>query len=290
MATIPPSHTMENDSNIKTLTSMNNSNLVSIIMPAFQCGLYIKDSIDSVINQTHSNWELLIIDDCSTDNTNAIAMQYVDSDTRIKYFRNDKNAGAAVSRNFALRQAKGKWIAFLDADDLWMPTKLEQQIKFMSDNQYNFSYTNYEEIDEDGNPLNILVSGPKHINKFGMYCCCWPGCLTVMYNADYIGLVQINNIQKNNDSALWFKIIQKTKCHLLNANLAKYRRRSGSITPSSIWKRAWWQYRLFRTAEKKCPISAFFWMNMNIFGQIIKKSLYVEKRMNLLMKYFGGLK
>ena len=111
--------------------------LVSIIMPAYNCGRFIKESIDSVLAQTYTNWELLIVDDCSTDNTKAIVSTY--DDKRIRYMRNPQNMGAALTRNKALREAKGRYIAFLDADDMWLPEKLERQIAFMQDNGFYFT-------------------------------------------------------------------------------------------------------------------------------------------------------
>ena len=104
--------------------------LVSIIMPSYNTEDYIGESIQSVINQTYSNWELIIVDDCSNDNTDNVVKPFL-ADSRIKYFKNEHNSGAAVTRNKALREAKGEWIAFLDSDDLWMPEKLEKQINFM---------------------------------------------------------------------------------------------------------------------------------------------------------------
>lgn len=123
--------------------------------------------------ETYTNWELIIVDDCSTDSTDEVLETIKDS--RIRYFKNDKNSGAAVSRNKALREAKGQWIAFLDSDDLWMPEKLEKQIYFMESNGYAFSYTSYEEIDIEGNKTGIRVTGPKKITKTGMFNYCWPG-------------------------------------------------------------------------------------------------------------------
>ena len=120
--------------------------LVSIIMPTYKCGQFIERSIKSVQTQTYQNWELIIVDDCSKDNTDEVVGKYL-SDARIKYIKNEKNSGAAVSRNRALKEAKGRWIAFLDSDDLWEAEKLENQIAFMKENDYHFSYTAYEEIE-----------------------------------------------------------------------------------------------------------------------------------------------
>ncbi len=205
--------------------------LVSIIMPSYNTGRFIAESIESVLAQTYPDWELIIVDDCSTDNTDEIVASF--HDDRIRYLKNEKNSGAATSRNRALREAKGKWIAFLDSDDLWLPEKLEKQIAFMEKNDYHFSYTDYIEIDEDSKPNGKSVSGPKKLGKTGMHNYCWLGCLTVMYDAEYVGLVQIADIKKNNDYAIWLKVCRKAKCYLLNENLASYRRRSGSISNHS---------------------------------------------------------
>ena len=116
--------------------------LVSIIMPSYNTAEYIDNSIKSVLAQTYENWELIIVDDCSTDHTDAVVFPHL-ADKRIRYLQNEQNSGAAVSRNRALREAKGKWIAFLDSDDLWEPEKLERQLEFMIANGYKFSYTDY---------------------------------------------------------------------------------------------------------------------------------------------------
>lgn len=256
---------------------MNNWNFVSIITPTYNCAQFIGETIKSIKSQTYKNWEMLIVDDCSTDNTKKIVEQFQKDDSRIKYYCLPKNSGAAEARNEALRRAKGKWIAFLDSDDLWTTEKLEKQIKFMQDNGYAFSYHEYEEIDEDSKKLGVYVSGKKHVGKFDMFACCWPGCLSVMYDREKIGLVQIENVKKNNDTALWLKVIKKADCHLLKENLALYRRRKGSITPPDIKTKIKWHYTLFRQAEKMNPIASAFWMCINILGNSYKKLFYVKK-------------
>lgn len=256
---------------------MANQDLVSIIMPTYKCGRFIEDSIRSVQEQTYPNWELIIVDDCSCDGTVDIVLDYKKNDERISIYQNLSNSGAAVSRNTALRNAKGRWIAFLDSDDLWAPTKLEKQIKFMEKNGYAFSYHEYTEIDEQDKELGVHVSGKPLVNKFDMFSCCWPGCLSVMYDAEKIGLVQINDIKKNNDTAMWLKVIRKSDCYLLPEILGKYRRRANSITPKPIWQRIWAHYPLFRVAEGMNPISATFWVVMNVFGNAYKKWKFVKK-------------
>lgn len=256
---------------------MQDFGLVSIITPSWNCGRFIAETISSVKQQTYTNWEMIIVDDCSTDDTKKIVESYAD-DPRIKYHCLEKNSGAAVARNTALKIAKGKWIAFLDSDDIWLPDKLERQIKFMSENNYTFSYHNYSEIDEEGNTLGVEVSGIGKVGKLAMFSCCWPGCLSVMYDKNKIGDIQITPVAKNNDTAMWLKVIRKSPCYLLNENLARYRRRANSITPKPIWKRIWAHYPLFRVAENLDPITATFWTLMNVAGNTYKKLFFVKKQ------------
>lgn len=256
---------------------MEDYGLVSIITPTFNCGKFIAETLDSVLAQTYQNWEMLIVDDCSIDNTREIVSNYRKSDSRITYHCLEKNSGAAVARNTALRMAKGRWIAFLDSDDLWKPNKLERQLEFMTEKGYDFTYHNYTEIDEDSKPLGVFVSGKRKVCKWDMFACCWPGCLSVMYDAEKIGLVQIEDVKKNNDTAMWLKVIKKSPCYLLDENLALYRRRKNSITPKPVWQRIWAHYPLFRVAEGMSPFAATFWVVMNVLGNTSKKIFYVKK-------------
>ena len=249
--------------------------LVSIVMPSYNTADYIEKAINSVLAQTYENWELIIIDDCYTDNTDEVIERF--SDDRIRYLKNIKNSGAAASRNRALKEAKGKWIAFLDSDDLWKPEKLEHQISFMKKNQFYFSYTDYEEIDKNGKLTGVYVTGPGKITKIGMFNYCWPGCLTVMYDAEKVGLVQISNIKKNNDYAMWLKICKKVDCYLLRESLAEYRKgRSGSISTHNYLTLIKWHFKLFREVEKQnCILSAINTIRNLIFG-LYKKKRYVK--------------
>ena len=251
--------------------------MVSIITPSYNCATYVSDCIKSILAQTYQNWELLFQDDCSTDNTKEIVEFYAATDSRIKYQCNDTNCGAAITRNNALRRATGKWIAFLDSDDIWKPEKLEKQVDFMLRNNYAFSYHAYTEITEQGDSTGVYVSGKRRVGKFDMFSCCWPGCLTVMYDREKIGLIQINDVRKNNDTAMWLKIVRKSSCYLLPENLAYYRKRVGSITPPTIFERVMAHYPLFRYAEEMNPIFSFFWTIMNVFGNSYKKIMYVKK-------------
>lgn len=254
---------------------MQDHGLVSIITPTWNCGRFIAETINSVLAQTYQNWEMLIVDDCSTDNTKEVVMKY--NDPRIKYNCLKKNSGAAVARNTALRMAKGRWIAFLDSDDLWKPEKLERQLKFMIENNYNFSYHCYHEIDEGSISLGKVISGPKHISKIMMFSYCWPGCLTVMYDRNVVGDIQIPDIKKNNDYAIWLFACKKAKCHLLNENLAAYRKRTGSISHHDYSSLIKWHYKLFRDVKKARPaVSALYTLNNLVWG-IYKKLIYVHR-------------
>ena len=251
--------------------------LVSIIMPSYNTAPYIAKSIQSVIDQTYKDWELIIVDDCSKDNTDEVIKPYL-NDARIKYLENDRNSGAAVSRNYALREAKGKWIAFLDSDDLWMPEKLEKQIAFMEKNGYHFSYTNYSEMDMKGNKTGVIVTGPKRITKTGMFNYCWPGCLTVMYDAEAVGLIQIADIKKNNDYAMWLKVCKRANCYLLDEELAMYRRgRVGSVSTHGIRTMIGWHYKLFHIDEGRGRVVSCLSTARNMVFGLYKKRRYVRK-------------
>ena len=256
---------------------MKVQNLVSIIMPSYNTAQYIADSIRSVQAQTYENWELLIVDDCSTDDTDGAVAPFL-ADGRIRYLKNAVNSGAAVSRNYALREAKGRWIAFLDSDDLWHPEKLERQLAFMERTGCRFSYTCYEQIDEHSDPSGIMVRGPERITKRGMYRFCWPGCLTVMYDAPTVGLLQIPDIRKNNDYAMWLRVIERADCFLLPEVLACYRRRSGSISNQSYGTLIKWHYRLFREAQGESLLCSVWHTAGNLIFGVYKKLHYVERR------------
>ena len=253
------------------------NDLVSIIMPSYNTAQYITETIQSVINQTYQNWELIIVDDCSTDDTDIVVGRI--KDPRIKYIKNEKNSGAAISRNRALRTANGRWVAFLDSDDLWKPEKLERQIRFMLKKKCYFSYTNYEEIDSDGNRMNVIVTGPKVITKTEMFNYCWPGCLTVMYDRKKIGLIQIEDIKKNNDYAMWLKVCRKADCYLLDEILGQYRKgRVGSVSTHSIRTMIVWHYKLYREAEDMGILSSLFNTGRNLVFGFYQKKRYVRRQ------------
>lgn len=256
---------------------MQDYGLASIITPTWACADFIAETIKSIQCQTYQNWELLIQDDCSKDNTLEVVKPFMEADNRIKYECNPKNSGAAITRNNALRRAKGRWIAFLDSDDLWSEDKLEKQLTFMVKNGYHFSYTGYEEMDEDSNITGVRLLGPKHVTKLGMFSFCWPGCLTVMYDREHVGLLQIADIKKNNDYAMWLKVIKKADCYLLDECLARYRRgRKGSVSTHGYGTMIRWHYKLWHEAMGMNAVASLFWTGMNLVCGVYKKLRYVK--------------
>lgn len=257
------------------------SDLVSIIMPSYNTAKYIYSSIKSVLAQTYTNWELIIVDDCSTDNTDEIVASFGDS--RIRYIKNERNCGAAVSRNKALREAKGKWIAFLDSDDLWHPEKLEKQIGFMEENCYKFTYTDYC-IQLNGTWLPYVYTGPNVVDQRRMKDYCYFSTITVIYDREYVGLIQVAPIRKNNDYAMWLKIIKKTACYRYPHCLSCYIKHDGSISSGSKIKLIRHHYILWRISEGKKPLMAVLLTMRNIFWGIIKKIRY-KKYSEMRMEY-----
>ena len=249
--------------------------LVSIIMPSWNTSQFIAESIQCVVDQSYTDWELLIVDDCSTDNTDDVVKPFL-ADPRVRYFKNKKNSGAALTRNRAMREAQGEWIAFLDSDDLWMPDKLEKQIRFMKENGYVLSYTEYEKIGEDDLPLNIYVTGPDVVDKRKMYRYDYIGQLTMMYSAKHFGLIQIKDIKKNNDYAIRLQLYKKpgTKAYLLKEDLAKYRIRKKSISHDKLSKKLKSHYDLFHMCDEKPVPAAIWYACWNMWFGLLKKKNY----------------
>lgn len=219
---------------------------VSVITPTYNSAAYIKETIHSVKRQTHENWELIIVDDCSTDDTREIINKEVQSDERIRAYFLESNSGAAVARNTALKKAKGSYIAFLDADDQWLPLKLEKQIKFMEENDYAFSFTQYSIMDQEGNDTGKVIEVPEAIDYHGLLKNTIIGFLTVMINIEKTGYVEMPNIRTRQDYALELSILKKGfKAYGLNETLSKYRVVKGSISSNKIKaaKRNWQVYR-----------------------------------------------
>jgi len=232
--------------------------LVSIITPTYNCGKYIAETIESVIKQTYKNWEMIIVDDCSTDNTKEIVEKFSSNDNRIKYYLLEKNYGAAIARTKAMGLAVGKYMAFLDADDLWMKDKLERQLAFMKQNGYAFTCTAYEQIDETGNSLGKVIKPNIKTNYNGVLLSCPVGNSTVMYNVEKLGKFEVPNIRKRNDDALWLQILKKEKyIYGISDVLMKYRIRPNSISRNKL-ELVKYHWKLYRDIERLSLIRSLF--------------------------------
>lgn len=220
--------------------------LVSIITPTYNCGKFIAETIESIQAQTYTNWELVIVDDCSKDNTKEIVESYMERDSRIKYHRLETNSGAAVARTTAMMLAEGEYMAFCDSDDLWMPDKLEKQLAFMKNTGHPFSCTAYEQIDEEGNSLNRIIKPKEKCDYNRLLLDCPVGNSTVMYNVGVMGKFKVPNIRKRNDDALWLQMLKKEKYIWgMPDVLMKYRIRKNSISSNKlkVIKYHWILYR-----------------------------------------------
>ena len=232
--------------------------LISIIMPTYNCAKFIGLTIETVINQTYKNWELVIVDDCSKDNTEEIVNNYISKDERIKYYKFSTNQGAAKARTKAMELTIGNYMAFLDSDDLWKEDKLEKQIEFMKENNYNFTCTSYEQIDENGNLLNKVIKAKKKANYNRILLDCPVGNSTVMYNVDKLGKFEVPNIRKRNDDALWLQILKKEKyIYGMDEILMEYRIRSNSISSNKI-DLIKYHWQLYRKIEHLSIIRSVF--------------------------------
>lgn len=203
---------------------------VSIIIPSYNCANYIRETIESILAQTYQNWELLITDDCSTDNSVNVIQSYVEKDTRIKLLKLDVNSGAGAARNNSIKEANGRFIAFCDSDDRWFPEKLEKQIAFMLEKDCGLSYTSYMTCDEVGVNNGIVVCR-THETLSSLMRDDKIGCLTVIYDTEKVGKVYMPALRKRQDWAMKLKVLQKCKnAYGIKEPLAIYRLRSNSIS------------------------------------------------------------
>ena len=200
--------------------------MVSIITPVFNCEKLIKNTIECVLNQTYKNWELLLVDDCSTDKSADIILDYCKQDDRIKYLKLEKNSGAAVARNEALHHSKGRFIAYLDSDDLWKSNKLERQIQFMINHRYAFTCTDYEKITEDGESLNKIIKIPEKVTYNLFLRNTIIQTVGVMVDTNLTGkeLLEMPLIRRRQDAATWCQLLKNGfNCYEVPENLSYYR-------------------------------------------------------------------
>ena len=247
------------------------NSLVSIITPSYNSAKFIKQCIESVIVQTYTNWEMLIVDDCSRDDSREIITSLADKNKKIKKIFLDNNVGAAEARNVAIRQAKGKYIAFLDSDDYWEKEKLANQIAFMKSNDIAFSFSSYIPISEDGKVSYSPILSIERIGYHDYLKNTIIGCLTVVIDREKTGDFEMPIIKSSHDMALWLLIMKRGfDAYGLNESLAKYRIVSTSNTANK-WRAAKDVWMVYRQFEK---LSFFYsiWCFLNYaFNAIIKR-------------------
>lgn len=240
-------------------------------MPSYNAAKFIAASIQSVIEQTYNNWELLITDDCSKDDTVKIVEQFLEKDNRIKLFSTGKNSGPACARNKSLENATGKYIAFLDSDDIWGSNKLETQLKFMIEKNIAFSFSSYSVMKEDGTPTGNTINVPKVIGYHGYLRNTIIGCLTVIIDREKTGNFLMPNIKTSEDMALWLDIMKRGyKAWGLQIPLAQYRVVSNSLT-SKKWKEAKYVWKVYREIEHINPIYSTICFVGYVINAIIKR-------------------
>lgn len=225
--------------------------LVSVVMPTHNCEEYILQSVDSVIGQTLSDWEIQIVDDCSTDNTSGVLKPYLEKYPNIHYHRLPRNGGPAAARTEAIRRAVGKYIAFLDSDDLWTPDKLEKQIAFMERSGARFSCTAYRQMDAGGRDLHTALFPPAKTDYRSCIRLSNPiGNLTAVYDQEALGKFEVPPIRKRNDFALWLQILKKTDyCYGIQEVLGVYRLgRAGSVSQNKL-AQARYHWQLYHEIE-----------------------------------------
>lgn len=250
------------------------NDLVSIIMPSYRTAKYIRDSIDSVLSQTYTNWELIIIDDCSPDESNEIIESY--REPRIRLLKNATNIGAALSRNYGLREARGRYIAFLDSDDVWAKTKLERQVNYIRENNYAFIYCDYR-ICSNGVWESCIRTAPNRIGKRKIYDYCYFSTITVMYDRERVGLIQIADLKKNNDYAMWIQALSKVDAYRQPECLAFYIKHEDSISSGNKLGLIKYHYILWNKGVGKNRLISFLLTINNIIHGAFKKVFYKKQ-------------
>jgi len=253
------------------------NDLVSILTPTYNTEKFIRSTIESAQNQTYTNWEMILVDDASTDNTVAIIEEFVKKDSRIKLFKLPENRGNGFARNAALEKATGKYIAYLDADDLWFPEKLEKQIQFLKANNLHFTFSFYDSIDEDGNNLNRKVESPNPLTYKQLFFCNYVGNLTAIYDVDYFGKIILETSQKRQDWRIWLTILKQIKiAKPVPESLAFYRIRKDSVS-SSKFKLIKHNFGVYREFHGYNFVFSILLMIRFLFTQLIIKSKYIKK-------------
>lgn len=246
--------------------------LVSIITPVYNAEKFLKSTIDSVLAQDYKEWEMILVDDCSIDNSEKIIRKYMEFDKRIKYIKLSVNSGAAVSRNTAIKSAQGRYIAFLDSDDIWTPNKLKVQIEFMKKNSVGFSFSDYRVMDENGEEIDRIIRVPDEIDYEGYLRNTIIGCLTVVIDRKICGDFSMVNIRKNQDMATWLKVLKKcNKAYGINECLGVYRLVDGSISNNKV-KAAKSVWKTYRDVEKLSIIKSGIYFTSYVINAVKKRA------------------
>ena len=250
----------------------NSTTSISIVMPLYNAKKYIKTAMKSVLNQTFTDWELIVVDDCSTDNPDEIIYEFLQKDSRIKFIKLKKNFGPAVARNVGIDIAEGKYLAFLDADDIWKRNKLERQINFMTQNNISFSFTGYEFADENGNSTNKIVEVPNKMTYKMSLKNTIISTPSVIIDLEKVG--KANSYMPNvshEDSATWWKILKQGHiAYGLNESLYYYRRSPKTLSSNKI-KSMKMKWNLYRKYEKMAYPKSIFYFSINSFNALKKR-------------------
>lgn len=244
-------------------------NKVSIITPSYNSSRYISQTIESVLVQTYENWEMIIVDDVSPDHSNEIIEEYAKKDNRIKLIKLEKNSGAANARNEGIQQAVGKYIAFLDSDDIWLPEKLTKQIEFMHKNEVVLCYSSYFIMDENSKQIGQFNISKTKVSYKELLKTCIIGNLTAMYDAEQLGKFYMEDIG-HEDYTLWLKILKKIdNAYGIEKPLAKYRISKKSISSNKI-KAATWQWKIYREVEKLSLFESIYYFVQYVYYGVRK--------------------
>ncbi|MFS4483534.1 glycosyltransferase family 2 protein [Hyunsoonleella sp. 2307UL5-6] len=252
---------------------MNANYKVSIITATYNSRDYINDTIQSVLKQTYTNWELLIIDDASKDNTFSIINEYASNFSNIKVFENKINQGAAITRNKGIKEASGSFVAFLDADDLWKPKKLEKQLKFMLDHNAEVSFSSYDLMDEDSSLLNKTVKALPVLTYKKFLKCNYIGNLSGMYSVKALGKIYAPNLRKRQDWLLWLSAVNKSNKPALGIeeSLAIYRVRKDSVSSKKL-NLLKYNYLVYKQGLGFSTLKSLYYLIVFLFEYFIVKS------------------
>ena len=241
--------------------------LISIVMPAYNAAQYIEQSIESVLKQSYTNWELIIVDDCSVDDTYKIVGKLCINEERIKLFRMNENSGVAMARNFAISMSRGKYIAFLDSDDLWLPDKLEKQLNLMQEKKAVISYTAYRQFSME--KVGNLVSVPEQVTYKQLLKGNVIGCLTVMLDKERLGNLKMKNA-RHEDYILWLDILkQGNTAYGLQEDLARYRKSETSLT-SNKKRSALWTWQVYRQHQELSFFASIYYFIFYVCKGLLK--------------------